>query len=129
MNRKEWKFSYTAARLAEAAEAMLRHHESRLAYWKGKKDEVFGLIRSEGIEVDEKISLGYRHPKERDWERGAQVMVRIDLQKDLDECLEKLGFHTGRIADYDGWQQMLAANPEQRLELDIEDWLFFFGRV
>jgi hypothetical protein len=22
-----------------------------------------------------------------------------------------------------------AANPQQRLELDIEDWLFFFGRV
>lgn len=129
MNRKDWKFAYTASALAQAAEAKLHHHESRLTFWKNKKDEVIGLIRSEGLEVEEKISLAYRLPKERDWDRGAQVMVRNDLQKDLDECLEKLAFHTGRIADYSGWQQMLSANPENRLELNIDDWLFFFGKV
>lgn len=129
MHRKDWKFAYTAAKLAEAAEGKLRHHNERLEFWKTKKSEIISLIRSEGLEVDEKISLGYRSPKERDWDRGAQVMVRNDLQKDLDECLEKLGYHTGRIADYDGWQQMLSANPENRLELDIDDWLFFFGRA
>ena len=65
----------------------------------------------------------------RDWEQGAQVTVRNDLKKDLDECLEKLAYHTGLMADYDGWQQVLSANPEARLSLDHEDWLFFFGQL
>ncbi len=65
----------------------------------------------------------------RDWEQGAQVTVWNDLKKDLDECLEKLAYHTGLMADYDGWQQVLSANPEARLSLDHEDWLFFFGQL
>jgi hypothetical protein len=54
-------------------------------------------------------------------------MVRNDLQKDLGECLEKLAHHTTQLQQYDGWQQVLAANPEARLKLDIEDWLLFFA--
>ena len=78
--------------------------------------------------VDEKISLTFNNPKSRDWERGAQVMVRNDLQKDLEECLVKLQAHTQRLNEYSGWQQVLIANPENRLALDIDDWLFFFGK-
>jgi hypothetical protein len=129
MLRNDWKFDYTAARLAEAAGAKMIYHGERLDWWRAKKDEVMKTIRSEGLEIDEKIVLtNYRSPKGRDWERGAQVMVRNDLQKDLEECLEKLQYHTQKLADYDGWQQVLAANPENRLALDIEDWLYFFGK-
>ena len=60
--------------------------------------------------------------------KGAEVMIRNDLQKDLAECHEKLRHHTEKLAQYDGWQQLLEANPETRQALDIEDWLFFFGR-
>ena len=128
MQRKEWKFEYTAARLAEAAQLKIDWHSERLEWWKQKKDEVFATIRNEGLEVDEKISLGFQSPKSRDWERGAQVLVRNDLQKDLDECLEKLQAHTVRLNEYSGWQQVLAANPESSQSLDIDDWLFFFGK-
>jgi hypothetical protein len=121
-------FEYTAAKLADAAATKMSFHKERLDWWKTKKAEVMDKIRSEGLEVDEKIALGYRSPKARDWERGAQVMVRNDLQHNLDECLEKLGFHTEQIQQYDGWHQVLTANPEARLRLDIEDWLFFFSR-
>ena len=51
-----------------------------------------------------------------------------DLQKDLTECLEKLSHHTQQVQQYDGWQQVLAANADSRVKLDIDDWLFFFGR-
>jgi len=128
MQRKEWKFDYTAAKLAEAAQAKIDWHTERLDWWRAKKEEVFGTIRRDGLEVDEKISLAFQHPKARDWERGAQVMVRNDLQKDLNECLEKLQAHTRALNDYIGWQQVLNANAENRLALDIDDWLFFFGR-
>lgn len=92
MQRNEWKFDYTARNLAAAARERLEFHQERLAFWKQKRDEVLAQIRSEGVEVDEKILLGYRNPKSRDWE------------------------------------QVLAANPESRLALDVEDWLFFFSK-
>jgi predicted DNA-binding transcriptional regulator YafY len=59
-----------------------------------KKEQVISHIRADGLEVDEKIVFEHRLIKSRDWDRGAQVMVRDDLSKDLAECLEKLSFHT-----------------------------------
>ena len=85
-------------------------------------------IRAEGLEIDEKIVLDYHSPKSRDWQRGAEAMIRNDLQKDLAECLEKLKWHTDKLEQYAGWQQVLEANPESRQSLDIEDWLFFFAK-
>lgn len=129
MQRSEWKFDYTAARLAEAAQAKIAHHEERLEFWRGKREEVLAKIRSEGLEIDEKIVVSYEHPKARDWERANRVTVRDDLRQQLDEVLAKLKFHTDQLRQYGGWQQLLLANPESRLGLDIEDWLFFFGRA
>lgn len=128
MKRDEWQFVYTATVLSVAAQKKIDHHNERLAFWKQTKTEVMATIRSEGLEIDEKIALGYRSPKSRDWDNGAEIMVRNDLRKDLTECMEKLGAHTERLNQYEGWQQVLAANPEDRLQLDIQDWLFFFGR-
>jgi len=128
MQRKEWKFDYTASKLAEAAKTKHLHHQERFEWWKEKRDQVMAEIRKDGLEIDEKIALEYVSPKRRDWEQGAQVTVRNDLKKDLDECLEKLAYHTGLMNDYHGWHQVLSANPEARLSLDHDDWLFFFGQ-
>ncbi len=128
MLRQDWGFDYTAAKLADAADQKKGFHQERLDWWKTKRMEVMTTIRSEGLEIDEKIALEYRNPKQRDWNQGSQVMVRNDLQRDLSECLEKLGHHTQQLQQYDGWQQVLVANPEARVKLDIDDWLFFFGR-
>ena len=128
MQRKEWKFDYTASKLAEAAKTKHLHHQERFEWWKEKRDQVMAEIRKDGLEIDEKIALEYVSPKRRDWEQGAQVTVRNDLKKDLDECLEKLAYHTGLMNDYHGWHQVLNANAEARLSLDHDDWLFFFGQ-
>ena len=128
MQRKEWKFDYTASKLAEAAKTKHLHHQERFEWWKEKRDQVMAEIRKDGLEIDEKIALEYVSPKRRDWEQGAQVTVRNDLKKDLNECLEKLAYHTGLMNDYHGWHQVLIANPEARLSLDHDDWLFFFGQ-
>lgn len=128
MLRQDWGFEYIATKLADAADHKKAFHQERLDWWKAKRQEVMTTIRSEGLEIDEKIALEYRNPKQRDWNQGSQVMVRNDLQRDLSECLEKLGHHTQQFQQYDGWQQVLAANPEARVKLDIDDWLFFFGR-
>lgn len=127
MHRNEWKFDYTAARLAEAAQAKIAHHQARLAFWQGKREETLATIRSEGLEIDEKIVLGYQSPKARDWDRGNRVTVRDDLRHQLDEVLDKLKAHTEKLTQYAGWQELLRANPEARLGVDLDDWLFFFG--
>jgi hypothetical protein len=127
MLRSDWEFEYTGAALAEAAKTKLEFHQERLAWWKEKRSAIMTQIRSEGLEINEKISLGFRSPKSRDWEGGAQVMIRNDLQKALNECQEKLSFHTGKINGYKGWYQMLTANPHARKGLDIQDWLYFFS--
>ena len=128
MLRKDWGFDYTANKLAEAAATKMVFHQERLDWWKTKRQEVMGTIRSEGLEIDEKLVMEFRSPKARDWDRSAQVLIRNDLKTDLSECLDKLSHHTQQVQQYDGWQQVLAANPEARVKLDIEDWLFFFAR-
>ena len=52
MERKEWKFDYTASKLAEAAKIKLHHHQERLEWWKEKKEQVITQIRGEGLEID-----------------------------------------------------------------------------
>lgn len=128
MQRSEWKFDYPAPKLAEAARAKIAYHAEHLDFWMKKREELMGTIREEGIEVNEKIALGYSNPKMRDWDRGGEIMIRNDLRKGLAETFEKLAYHTGKRDTYDGWQQVLEGNPEAVLSLDIEDWLFFFGR-
>lgn len=128
MLRDDWKFEYPASRLAAAATEKIAYHRERLAFWRATREQVMATIRSEGLEIDEKIVLGMRNPKSRDWDRGAEVMIRNDLQKDLAECLEKLKWHTDKLEQYGGWEQLLVANPEARQALDIDDWLFFFAR-
>ena len=127
MLRDEWKFEYAADQIAIGVQTKIAYHAERLAYWKGKREQVMASIRADGLEIDEKVVLAHRNPKSRDWERGAQVMVRNDLQKDLEECLAKLQWHTDQLDQYGGWEQVLTANSAVRLSLDIEDWLFFFS--
>jgi len=128
MQRKEWKFNYSAPQLAEAARAKIDYHSEHLGFWMKKREELMATIREEGIEINEKIALGYVNPKARDWDRGGEIMIRNDLRKGLIETFEKLSYHTGKRDTYDGWEQVLRANPDTSLALDIEDWLFFFGR-
>lgn len=127
MKRNDWKFDYTAARLAEGAQAKMAHHQERLEFWRGKREEVLSRIRTEGIEIDEKIVLGYPTPKALDWERANRVTIRDDLRAQLNECHDKLRSHTELVGQYKGWLAMLAANPEARVPLDVEDWQFFFA--
>lgn len=127
MIRNEWKFEYLASKLADAAGARAAHHRDRLDWWRGNKDKVLDTIRSEGIEIDEKIVLEFSSPKSRDWQDATRVSVRNDLRADLNECLKKLAYHTQQLASYSAWSEVLSANAAASLSLDHEDWQFFFG--
>ena len=128
MQRKEWKFRYNAKQLVEAARLKLEHHNARLDVWKDKREQLIAEIRESGIEVTEKAALTMRTAKMRDYEDGGNVMIRNDLSKALSETYEKLAYHTGLRDTYDGWHQSLLANSDNSFDLDIDDWLFFFGQ-
>ena len=60
---------------------------------------------------------------------GPQIMVRADLRKKLAECHSKIQSHQQAADEYDGWVQVLGANPENRMKLTQADWLYFFGKA
>lgn len=124
MQRKEWTFEYTASKLAEAAQSKKAHHLARLDWWKSTKDETMSEVRASGIEVSESAASAQYSTANM----GPQVMVRNDLQRKLTECHTKIQTHEAMVREYDGWLQVLNANPENRLSLHHDDWLYFFGQ-
>ena len=128
MLRDQWKFRYTAEQLAEAVQQKIQYHDERHTFWNDRREDIVTQIKADGIEVNEKSVLQYASPKMRDYQQGGDIMIRNDLRKSLTEAYEKLAYHTGRKDTYDGWRQILTANSGLPLDLDINDWLFFFGR-
>lgn len=129
MRREEWTFEYTAAKLADGASAQAAYRRARFDFWAGKKAEVMQKIRDSGLTVHEDISLGLMDKTYSNSLRaGAQVLVDPMLQKDLTECVGKMQHHGERARQYDGWEQVLRGNPEARVLLNHDDWMFFFGK-
>lgn len=129
MKREEWTFEYTAMKLADAAAAQAAFRRTRFEFWSGKKSEVMQKIRDSGLTIHEDIALGLLDKTYSNSMRaGAQVLVDPTLQKDLTECVTKMQHHSERARQYDGWEQVLRGNPEARVLLDHDDWMFFFGR-
>lgn len=130
MNRHEWEFEYTARDLAKAAGAQRDYRRSRITAWEGKKQETMEKIKTSGLTVHESVAekfAGYT-TNALHGQRGAQVMVDATLQKDLDECVGKIRVHRELAQEYDAWLQVLEAQPETRLKLQHDDWLFFYGK-
>lgn len=128
MNRSEWEFEYTCAKLAEAATAQKEHRLARVQAWTEKKAEVMQKIKDSGLTVHESVAEQFANYGGTQAFQGAQVMVDNTLQKDLSECVTKIASHRAAATEYDGWIQMLNANPEARVKLTHDDWMFFFGK-
>ena len=125
MNRSQWKFAYTAARLAEAAKSKAETHSGKKEWWEKEKAKVMDKIKTEGISVHESVGAQYSTTKGG---YGPEIEVDASLSRDLAECHSKIREHDGLIRQYDGWIQVLDAHPEARVELDHDDYLFFYGK-
>jgi len=124
------EFEYTASKLAEGAAHQKAHRLSRVEWWKQKKAEVMAEVKESGLEISESIASQSNYATSNALGgRGPQINVRSDLQQKLGECQQKIASHTQAAAEYDGWVQVLTANPEARLKLQQADWLYFFGKV
>lgn len=128
-NRAEWEFEYTASKLAEGAAAQKEFRLGRVAWWTEAKAKVMAEVKDAGIEVTESVAASISNYATTTQMDGPQIRVRTDLQKKLIECHNKIQGHQQAAAEYDGWMQVLSANPESRLKLTQADWLYFFGKA
>lgn len=128
MQRDHWSFEYTAAALEKAARAKVDFHAGRLTFWRSAKEATMKEVREAGIEVDEGVDVGAQYHSNTTRLQGPRVMVRTDLQGKLTECAGKIREHADKVTEYDGWVQVLAADPGKRLSLHSDDYLFFFGK-
>ena len=124
MKRNEWTFDYDAEKLAEAAKAKRDAHERKKEWWEAKKVEVMQKVRATGIDIRDSVASGYSSTKGN---FGPQIEIDAGMQRDLTECQQKIFEHDKLIRDYDGWLQVLTAHEDDRLSLDHEDFLFFYG--
>lgn len=124
MKRDEWKFEYTASKLSQAAEAKRDKHKIKLQWWTDKKIEVMKKVAETGIEVQDSVAATYSNTKGG---FGPQIVIDAGLQRDLTECQQKIMDHDRLVREYEGWREVLSANPEARLGLEHDDFLYFFG--
>lgn len=125
MQRDKWQFEFTASKLAGAAKNKKLHHQERLKFWEEAKTKVMAEVKDTGIEVSESQAGGSYTHTNRFGE--PTVLVRTDLQKRISECHSKIQEHNGKVREYEGWVQVLGGNPESRLALTADDYLYFFG--
>lgn len=122
--RDNWRFTYTVDNIKQAAIEKEAWHLNRHAFWKEKNDEVMTKIKSEGLEISKSVAQSYSNSG-----RNAQVMVRTDLQVDLNECQSKITEHLNKYKDYQAWVFVLDSQPPQNLlELSKDDYLYFYGK-
>jgi len=124
MKRKDWIFDYTAGKLADAAKAKKATHEGKREWWEQKKAETMKKVKDTGIEIRDSVAASYSNTKGN---YGPQIEIDAGMQRDLTECQSKILEHNDLVKSYDGWEQVLRAHPESRVQLDHDDYLFFFG--
>lgn len=119
--RQDWKFTYKAQDVAEAAAAKRDHHVARESWWSDQQNQVLRDVRDKGIEIDESIARLYANSAAM---HGARITVKDEYQ--LNECHTKIKTHNAKSREYEGWVQFLSGRTHV-VELDCDDYLFFFG--
>lgn len=122
-NRSNWEFEYMASVLAKAALDKKEYRQSRANWWEETQKGVIAEIKESGLEFNESLAVSYASSAGR----APQLAVKPELQNKIKECHEKIREHLSAVREYDGWVQVLSANPESRMKLKHGDWLFFFG--
>lgn len=118
MQRRDWKFQKTAVELAEAAQERCSYHMKRHSFWEEERDKAQAEINAAGVKVVSRpISGGERH----------DVVADPTLLDRLWECEKKMIDHSNRSNEYAQWYAALKTVDARTLELDHDDWLFFFG--
>jgi hypothetical protein len=131
MLRAKWEFEYTASALAIAAEAQYQFRVGRETFWKAEQEKLIAKIKETGIVVHEDITAFLSNTNKYGSTGamgGAQIVIDPTMQGDLNKAHAKITEHAQMAAQYKAWAQVLKGNPESRVKLDHDDWMFFFGK-
>ena len=124
--RTDWKFEYAADVVAAAARAKVEFHAGRLKWWEAQKLEAVKKVQDGGIEVHDGVAaMSYSNSMRG---CGPQVVIDATLQRDLEECHGKILEHNSQVKTYECWVQVLEAQGAKHIDLDQDDYLFFFGK-
>lgn len=131
-NRHEWKMPYRGNVLLKAVQDKIIHHMERRDWWSKKKEEVITSIKGGGIEitqsiVDELQKGGYSGSNVRH-DRGPTVQIDVALMNHLNEAHRKVEEHKNKEFDYKQWEQVLTSQQDAHFDLNMDDWIFFFGK-
>lgn len=124
--RNKWKFRYAAHILANAASEKASIREGRVSIWMKKQKEIIAEVKEKGLEINESVSAQFSNYSTKAG-RGARLEVSDKYQEQLDECFSRIKSNSEAALAYRAWQYVLDANKNELLELNYEDWLFFFG--
>ena len=129
--RDGWEFECEAIKLAEGATRQKEFRDGRVKAWKKAMDKLMAEVKESGIEINESAAdlMGSAYTSNIRGKGCQTIIVRPDLQAKLKECQGKIKAHQQAADEYDGWVQVLTANPETRLKLTHADWLYFFGKA
>lgn len=124
MKRNEWQFNFAVSELIEPTQKKIDAHTAKLKWWENKKAEVMQKVRESGIEIHDSVAASYSNTKGG---FGPEIKIDVTMQRDLSECQQKIMEHSLLLKTYQGWLELFKHNPNNRLELHADDWLFFFG--
>lgn len=128
MNRSNWRFQYRVAFVYDAVIKKKAHHLARLEFWKGAQTKVLSDCKEQGLVVHESLAGSNYMNKSPGY--GPRIEIPESLQLKLNESTLKITEHTNKEAQYDAWAQVLISQPKTNtLDLDQEDYLFFFGTI
>ncbi len=127
MNRDNWLFEVTSARLLDAAKAKREFHTTRLKFWKESQEKCFAEAKEKGLTISESLA-GSDYSSVSNRPQGPQIQVDLTYQRQLAEAHNKIGEHMGKISAYDGWIQVLEGNSKASYDLHHDDYLYFFGK-
>lgn len=123
-NRQKWEFEYSAGNLAVAAEKKAKWRGERARWWQKQYDVLLEDVKLKGLVVNKTVGQKYSTSNAA---RGVRIEVNDEFQEKFDECFNKINEHSNAANGYLGWKAVLEANPESRLKLTHEDWLYFFA--
>jgi cell shape-determining protein MreC len=148
MERNKWQFEFVASKLAEAAQAKINWHTERIKSLNNEIAETDdGFIDDfKTISDDDLEKMSIKEQKEYDQllaesrermsQHATKILEKIGMsasERDYDERKnqerkKEIKVSAQLINEYGIWLKILSANPESNLSLDVDDWLFFFGK-
>jgi hypothetical protein len=148
-------FKYPVDKVLKAAQKKAKHHAARLKFYEKEMDAFVKLLKKRGLTLTGDSAStalftvhstttyskprgisgysgtsgysGYSGTGSIGYTGNGQIMVEDALTTKLNFINGALRSHIENLKMFDKWAMLLEDCSEQEIELDFDDWHFFFG--